>query len=198
MAAERSSACPTIPATASVWIGCTAKMSAASIPSACCRSLGTSPGLPPALTVLLESWPACQLLLNPPFHALSHCSQSTCLVPPGDLYCVTSHVSLALVSGGCPESAQHQMQGSPFCVGEVQMDLQPKILLRQASPRRCGGSLCQPLLSLLPEDTSSEVPWPGRRCLRPSEPPLHRLSPFLCSGISRTERLASHAQNCHP
>ena len=68
----------------------------------------------------------------------------------------------------------------------------------QPDSERSGGSLCQPLLSLLPEDTSSEVPWPGRRCLRPSEPPLHRLSPFLCSGIPRTQRSASHAQCYHP
>ena len=67
MAALMSSACPTIPATASVWMGCTAKMSAASSPSACCRSLGASPGLPPASPSLLY-W-ACHVLLSP----LSHC-----------------------------------------------------------------------------------------------------------------------------
>lgn len=38
-AAQMSSACPTIPATASVWMGCTAKITAARNASACCRLL---------------------------------------------------------------------------------------------------------------------------------------------------------------
>ena len=196
MAALRSSACPTIPATASVWMGCTAKMSAASSPSACCRSLGASPGLPPALR---SSNQISDPKLRPGLPCAAKFSFSLLLAAATTALSVDARLPYFL-PGDC------QGDASPLIAGYLVLCRSRWGVIHSKNPdvtgwpgsRRCGGLLCQPLLSLLPEDTSSEVPWPGRRCLRPSEPPLHRLSPFLCSGVSKTQRLVSHSQYCHP